>query len=509
MILLIHKDEIVIEVVDLKTNQSIPCNNKKPIKALLSLGSNYKTRILIWCHESLKDFLNIKAVKAAMYLKNTMLSYSGGQYLLEQIGYVEDSPFLKVNKHVRYPTWLMSSEVGAIYGSQLLKFENIIKFNDTFSFSLNSIAKLGISKGLLCYSEPKLLKKSSLIKEEKASIYKLFKFVKQHYKGIWSILLLVNFIINERKYPFLSFFRTFFIKKLSPSLSFDLEPIESELIKEDSTVDIIIPTLGRKAHVHNFLMDLSNQSLLPKQVIIVEQNDAENSKTDLDFILNKTWPFKIRHKFINQTGACNARNIGLTYIDSNYVFLADDDIRVNSSFIESTLSTMQHLQFPVVTLSCLREKDVKQLNTVMQWSAFGSGCSFVKANHLKNILFDIKYEFGYGEDIDFGMQLRNRGTDIIYLPFPEIKHLKAPIGGFRTKFVHPWEKDELQPKPSPTVMLNRTKNTTTQQLLGYRTRLFFKFYKSQSVKNPFNYLRNFRKQWQISKVWANHLNKEL
>ena len=39
----------------------------------------------------------------------------------------------------------------------------------------------------------------------------------------------------------------------------------------------------------------------------------------------------------------------------------------------------------------------------------------------------MNYEFGFGEDIDFGMQLRNNGIDIIYLPYPEIIHIKAPM----------------------------------------------------------------------------------
>ena len=63
------------------------------------------------------------------------------------------------------------------------------------------------------------------------------------------------------------------------------------------------------------------------------------------------------------------------------------------------------------------------------------------------------FEFGFGEDADFGMQLRNQGYDVLYLPEPEILHLKAPIGGFRTKPVLQWQNESIQPKPSPTVML--------------------------------------------------------
>ena len=98
---------------------------------------------------------------------------------------------------------------------------------------------------------------------------------------------MINFIINERKFPLLPFLKTIFIKKINPSLDFDLELIKNEVINVKSTVDVIIPTLGRKEHIYNFLTDLSNQSQVPDQVIIVEQNADKNSKSDLDFITIK------------------------------------------------------------------------------------------------------------------------------------------------------------------------------------------------------------------------------
>tara|TARA_R110002095_G_C4231642_1_gene238102 strand:- start:308 stop:1837 length:1530 start_codon:yes stop_codon:yes gene_type:complete len=507
MILLIHKDEKVIKITDLDSNQSLSSDSQKPLYVLFDLANQFQNRILIWCHDSLESNLNLEAVKASFVLKNTLLSYANEDYMPEQIGYVEDSSFIKVNKNVKYSTWLVNSFLGSIYSSQLLKFENVINKNESFDFGLNSIAKLGIAQGMFCYSEPNLVKNFNVVEVKKASVFKLFKFVKLHYKGIWSFLLLINFIVNERKFPVIPFLSTLFVKKLSPTLKFDLESLAESSLKKESTIDVVIPTLGRKEHVYNFLKDIENQTHLPNQVVIIEQNGDKNSVSDLDFIQNETWSFKIIHKFINQTGACNARNIALGLIKADYVFLADDDIRIQSDFIASAMSSMRNLSLPAITLSCLGKNDVKSLNRPMQWTAFGSGCSIVESSRLEDVKFDMRYEFGYGEDVDFGVQLRNRGADIVYLPFPEIIHLKASIGGFRTKFVHPWEKDALQPKPSPTVMLNRMQNSTKQQLLGYKTTLFIKYYKQQSVKNPFKYYSRFKKQWRVSEAWANRLSK--
>ncbi|MCF7560310.1 glycosyltransferase family 2 protein [Sabulilitoribacter multivorans] len=510
MILLTHKGEEVFEIIDLETNQIVFNTIKNPIKAMFIIANKYKERILVWCHYSLKEHLNIDGIKESFQLKNTMLSYCEDQYLPKQIGYVEDSPFLKVNKFVKYPTWLMSSQVGAIYGSELLKFENKIKLSGSFDFVLNSIAKLGMPKGLFCYSEPKILIQSNKLTEEhKASTFQLFKFVKLHYKSVWVLLLLISYIIYERKFPILPFINSLFYKKIKTNFSLDLESISNSEIDKNKTVDVIIPTLGRKQHVCNFLIDLTNQTLLPNQVIIIEQNQDQNSKSELDFISNKTWPFKIIHKFTHTTGACNARNLALKKVTSKYVFLADDDIRIQPNHIEYTINKMLEYQLAAVTLSCLQKKDIKTHLNQMQWSTFGSGCSVVKSICLKGLTFDMNYEFSFGEDSDFGMQLRNNGVDVIYLPEPEIEHVKAPIGGFRTSFEHIWTLKGDKPKPSPAITYYKLKHQTTKQLKGYKLVLFLKFYKAQSIKNPFKYYKTFKKQWQQSIYWANQMKNNL
>jgi GT2 family glycosyltransferase len=124
------------------------------------------------------------------------------------------------------------------------------------------------------------------------------------------------------------------------------------------------------------------------------------------------------------------------------------------------------------------------------------------------VRFNRALEFGYGEDGDFGMQLRNQGCDVLYLPEPEILHLKAPIGGFRTKPVLQWQNDNIQPKPSPTIMLYKILHNTSVQINSYKTTLFFKYYRLQKIKNPVLYYINFQKQWERSVFWANELNKK-
>ena len=109
-----------------------------------------------------------------------------------------------------------------------------------------------------------------------------------------------------------------------------------------------------------------------------------------------------------------------------------------------------------------------------QMFVFGAGHAFVKSTCITDLKFNVAYEFGFGEDNDFGMQLRNRGYDILYVSTSKILHLKAPIGGFRTKPTVLWQDDSIQPKPSPTVMLYKLLHDTKEQLLNYKVTLFFK-----------------------------------
>jgi GT2 family glycosyltransferase len=276
----------------------------------------------------------------------------------------------------------------------------------------------------------------------------------------------------------------------------------------DKTIDVIIPTIGREKYLYDVLKDLAQQIHLPINVIIVEQNPQPNSQSELDYIENEVWPFIIKHTFTHQPGACNARNIALSQVESEWVFLADDDIRIERDFIFKTFKSILEYGVIAVTICCLQKGQVQILKSIFQWGTFGSGCSFVLSEPLKSKRFNMGFEFGFGEDADFGMQLRNLGVDVLYIPNPEILHLKSPMGGFRTKPVLAWHSDTIQPKPSPTIMLFKLTHESKQQICGYKTSLFIKYYKHQSIKNPILYFQNYIKQWNKSVFWANELNNK-
>ncbi len=507
MILIYHKDN---RVVGLSNSYNIDkFNNLSIAEFLVVLAKEYPEEILVWCHIHLKEQLNISEIEQLFHHKKLLFSYNpfDAMFLGKSIGYVDESPFIKVNKLVTFPTWQMSSWVGGIHSEVVLALNNEIPLDQDFDYFLNSLSKLGMRKGLLCYSEPKLLKQNLDNVSPKTSSYTLFRFVKQHYKIQWVFLLLFNLLVYERKFPFLPFLFSLFYKNRTKT-NIDLDSIKvqsSRKVVNKATVDVIIPTIGRKNYLYDVLKDFSNQTLLPNKIIIVEQNPEAGSTSELDYLTIEKWPFEIQHIFTHQAGACNARNLALNQTESEWVFLADDDNRFEATLVSDIFDKIKQYSNPVVTTSYPQKNETKKHQKVIQWPTFGAGNSFVRRAILSKVKFNKALEFGYGEDGDFGMQLRNLGQDILYLPEPEILHLKAPVGGFRTKPVLQWQNDSVQPKPSPTIMLYQMLHNTSEQISGYKTILFFKYYKVQTIKNPIQYYIHFQKQWSSSVFWANEL----
>jgi GT2 family glycosyltransferase len=511
MIVVYHQNSRVISVN--KADENLSFSNKNIVQTLFEIAVAYPEELIIWCDFDLKSNLNISEFETIFHHQRIMASYNPfeSSFLSASIGYIDESVFVNLNNKVTYPTWQMSSYAGGIQTSVLLALKKEINVFDEFDYFLFSLAKQAMSKGLFCYSEPKLLKEiPNPIKVYKSSNFTLFRFVKQHYRMRWIFLLFLNFFLYERKIPLLPLLFSLFYsrRKLKNDLFEKIQVQSTKRVVEQGTIDVIIPTIGRKEYLYDVLKDLSQQTHLPENVIIVEQNPNLESVSELDYLNNEIWNFGIKHIFTHQAGACNARNLALAEVKSEWVFLNDDDNRFKNDLIDKTLKNCIKYGSTVASNSYLKLNEIKQDNEVVQSSIFGSGNSFLKSDLLKSVTFRKGFEFGYGEDSDFGMQLRNLGADVLYFPSPEIIHLKAPVGGFRTKPVLAWSSDEFQPKPSPTVMLYKLLHLTEKQLYGYKTILFFKFYKVQSIKNPIIYFLNFQKRWQRSLHWANQLKSQ-
>ncbi len=521
MLLLIHQhaeklvrvrykgDELDMEKIDL-------------CRVFWKLAEEYPEEIIIWCEEELENDLNLDNWNEVFHHDFIMASYAiKTGFLSEKIGYIDRSPFVNVDRKVQYATWRMSTDVGGIKGKVLLQFREVFNQIKDFGFLLNSIAKLGQQNGLFCYSVPGLVRKGGLppshfglaqandrIKAT-ASKRELFSFVYSHYKSIRLWLVFWCFVSHENSIPIAALITALFQKKYFKK-DIDLSGIALQSKRTENlgtSIDVIIPTLGRKQYVLQVLEDLKVQNLLPKKVIIVEQNPDSGSQSDFSELKTRTWPFEIVHHFIHKSGACHARNLALKEVDAQWVFFADDDIRFGANLLQKSQNELKRLGINSLNFICKQVGEKTIFHKIKQWGSFGSGTSIVNAGYCKKLSFDEVFEYGFGEDKDYGMQLRHAGCDIIYHPGLEILHLKAPRGGFREIDLPPWVKDK--PKPSPTIMIYAKKYYSVEQLKGFKTELFLRYYFRQKIINPFKYLKNMKESWIKSEEWAEQTKQKV
>src|SRR5690606_29769070 len=131
--------------------------------------------------------------------------------------------------------------------------------------------------------------------ETTATLSQLFSFVYQYYNTIWLSVLFWCYRRYENKFPLKAFLQAFLEKKcFLQKADLSAIKIQSNKIPETSnSIDVIIPTMGRPKYLMQVIEDLSLQSLLPKKVIVVEQNPDVNSVSELAELHTKTWPFEI------------------------------------------------------------------------------------------------------------------------------------------------------------------------------------------------------------------------
>jgi len=505
MIVLIHQEGLKLSKI-LYKEEIVEVKQNTLCGAFWELAATYPDEILVWVNQKYFQEVNKAYIEKLIVHQNVMASYSvHTRYFSDDIGYIDQLPFINPKFDVKYPTWLMSTDIGGIFGKTALKFRKIFTGQYTFGYLINSIAKLGQQNSLFCYSDPGVLfrSKKDNIKYQ-AGINELFTFVGQHYKKEW-LLVLFHCVRKYNKVPLKHLTsgliqRSYFGQKLA------LEEVDLNGTINDSleSIDVVIPTLGRPEYIHQVLNDFKEQTHLPSKVIIIEQNPDQTSDSELSFIM-KDWPFNIVHKFLHHTGACNARNLALKEIDSKWVFLADDDIRLPKDLLQRSVMELQRLKVDALNLSCLQPGEMPIFKKIKQWGAFGSGTSIVRSSLAVKCKFDEALEFGFGEDLDFGLQLREKGSDIIFHPGLCFTHLKAESGGFRTTGINEWKNKGVEPKPSPTMMYLIKKHYTKEMIRGYKAALFLKFFRKQSIKNPFRYYSLMHKRWKKSEELCDKL----
>lgn len=103
-----------------------------------------------------------------------------------------------------------------------------------------------------------------------------------------------------------------------------------------STVAIVIPVYNREILVLRSLDSIAKQTVMPKQLIVVDNNSTDNSYQSVkDWFTAHPLP-GVEMKLITETtpGAANARNAGFECVTADYVYFLDSDDCAKPELVE-------------------------------------------------------------------------------------------------------------------------------------------------------------------------------
>src|SRR5690554_1520499 len=114
MILIIHNHAKNLRKV-LQNNVELKAEETEICAAFWEMAEKFPGKIIAWCEEKYISDLNLDQWPQLFHQELIMASYAiENSFLPVSIGYVDELPFVNVNRKVLYPTWLMSSNVGGM-----------------------------------------------------------------------------------------------------------------------------------------------------------------------------------------------------------------------------------------------------------------------------------------------------------------------------------------------------------------------------------------------------------
>ena len=108
---------------------------------------------------------------------------------------------------------------------------------------------------------------------------------------------------------------------------------------ERVSVSVIIPTKDRSEDLATAVRSVLRQSVLPEQIIIVDQSADERGKELMDAELASAREVRLDYLFDRPLGAAGARNRAIERATGTVWLFLDDDVELESNFIEALLAT--------------------------------------------------------------------------------------------------------------------------------------------------------------------------
>ena len=110
-------------------------------------------------------------------------------------------------------------------------------------------------------------------------------------------------------------------------------------MKPALSVSVVIPTKNRSADLELTIQTLLRQSVLPKELFVVDQSDADVSRSKIESLVRDT---SLRLHYIYDPrirGGAVARNLAMDQATGEVLLFLDDDVELEKNFVEELLAT--------------------------------------------------------------------------------------------------------------------------------------------------------------------------
>jgi glycosyltransferase involved in cell wall biosynthesis len=215
------------------------------------------------------------------------------------------------------------------------------------------------------------------------------------------------------------------------SAPFRPRPVRGTAVR--GTVSVIIPTIRRYPYLRTVLRQLGQQTVPPRQVIVVDQTPA----AERDTAVAAEFPeLPLQVVYLDRAGQSSARNRAVAESQGEFLLFIDDDDEVAPDLIERHLESFS---MPGVDASCGVADEVDMGPLPEDFERFRVSDVFPTNNAMlrrdalrRSGLFDARYDQKMGEDGELGTRLYLSGALMVLNPDIRVLHHHAPQGGLRT-----------------------------------------------------------------------------
>lgn len=291
-----------------------------------------------------------------------------------------------------------------------------------------------------------------------------------------------------------------------------------------SSVSIVILTMNRSSHMRIVLENISLQSLVPEEIIIIDNHSKEIEQRKNRELADK---YKADYYLMNENlGVSGGRNFGLKKAKGDIIIEIDDDAEFESihAIRNARQILKKHKNIGIIAFSILKNKNMdfrreefpffnkmKKLNNPLTECAWfiGAGHAFRKEIFDKVNYYNDFYPYGQ-EEIDLSIRVKDSGYDIFYAKDIKVFHNKTDDA----RYIPPIDVAGLNLKNRIKVaMLNLNFLSVLSYIFIRSTQFILKYKTFQVVKIAYNlmkddliYIKNNRKvisfktYWKLAKI---------